>query len=69
MGFEALAEENKEVLLEVFRKRHEKKEVEDLDIGGMKHMVSKLLVDKFTPPDEVGDSRCRVSSIFYIVVS
>ncbi|KAF4713172.1 hypothetical protein FOZ62_009230, partial [Perkinsus olseni] len=52
MGFEGLTHENKEALLEVFRKRHEKK-MEDLDIGGMKQMVSQLLVDKFTPPDEL----------------
>ncbi|KAF4691369.1 hypothetical protein FOZ60_015775 [Perkinsus olseni] len=53
MGFEGLTDENKESLLEVFRKRHEKKKMEDLDIGGMKQMVSQLLVDKFTPPDEL----------------
>ncbi|KAF4707036.1 hypothetical protein FOZ63_009724, partial [Perkinsus olseni] len=53
MGFEGLTDENKEALLEVFRKRHEKKKMEDLDIGGMKQMVSQLLVDKFTPPDEL----------------
>ncbi|KAF4663677.1 hypothetical protein FOL47_005594 [Perkinsus chesapeaki] len=53
MGFEELADDNKECLIEVFQKRNEKKPVEELDIGGMKHMVSKLLVDKFPPPDEL----------------